>query len=97
MKSEIFGGNFNGFTHGELEKSFDLVKPETHWKDEIRAYCTSQELPAVLAAIEFFTGTSAGIDFVSKVDSEFQGRFKKNDLVFIVRAIGYRKGPAGDH
>ena len=72
-----------GFTRPELDKAFKAVHDPSDWKAPIESIVDRDDVFATLAAIEFFTATEAVV--------EIDGR----DLV--IRSIGYRAGPAGDH
>jgi hypothetical protein len=56
---------FRGFTRGQLQGAFDLVKPkgewEVHWKDPIKARIPIYMLRVTFAAIAYFTGTEARV------------------------------------
>lgn len=80
----------------ELKKYFELVQNKEHWKNPIDSYCTASELNKVYEAIRFFTGTEPTFNYVGPIFGN-ENRFKKGDLIFKVRADGYRLGPAGDH
>ena len=79
-----------------MNKAFALVSPEfwgkADWRSAISAVLTNADLEAVgvsLAdvadAIEFFTATKASVTYSSTLGGE---------PVYIVRAAGFRNGPA---
>ena len=89
---------YKNFSLKGLGEFFDLVKNKEHWKNPIQSYCTSEEIKGVSAAIEFYTATHPSFDYLCEVEhGKENGRFKVGDHIFLVRAEGYRKGPAGDH
>lgn len=76
---------FEGFTEEELGKAFDRVK-EPDWRDPVWALIDVDDIPLVGAAIRYFTATEPQFQ---EVDPE------EGDGQWIVKADGYRMGPAG--
>ena len=81
MVDEVFAG----FAKGDLEQAFDKIC-EPDWKDPIWALIDVDDIPVVKAAIQFFTATEPEFQ---EVDPE------EGDGQWIVKAAGYRMGPAG--
>lgn len=73
-----------GFTRAELKEAFDLAMKFRDWKGPINVIIPASGLAVTVAAIGFYTGTSAAVR-VSK-----GGGFR-------VRSAGYRSGPVRDH
>jgi hypothetical protein len=66
----------------DLEKAFDLVKDPKDWRNPIQACIEIDQKEAVEAAIIHFTATTPTFTRV-------------NSSHLIVKADGYRNGPAG--
>lgn len=73
----------DGFTKAELTKAFDRLHLED-WRGPIFKRIPRQWLKATLAAIEFFTATSA------RITTDLSSR---DDVT--IESEGYRSGPAG--
>jgi hypothetical protein len=81
-----------------LSRAFDLVdpskinpRPGVTWKDPIHAYVTARTLQHcgltladIKEAVEHYTATEATVT-------------EPGEHIYLVTAIGYRAGPAGDH
>lgn len=55
------------FTREELSKAFDQVSPKDNWKNPVCAYAvfrSPRERIAMHAAVAFFTGSTATLEFV---------------------------------
>jgi hypothetical protein len=65
-----------------MEAAFALVSDQDDWKGRIQATVEAKDLPSVIQAIAFYTGTPTTV-----VPNEFGG--------FRVESVGYRAGPAG--
>jgi hypothetical protein len=73
---------FQGFTETELSAAFDLVADPCDWRAPVNAVVDSEHWGAVQAAVRFYTATEPTYDLtVSRK--------------LLVRAAGYRAGPAG--
>ena len=76
-----------GHTKGQLSAAFDaLIEEDAHWKDPIGAVIAEDDYGSDAEAVKFFTATKL----------EITGRQHSRRLV-MVKAKGYRAGPAGDH
>ncbi len=73
----------DGFTKAELEKAFDRLHLED-WRGPIFKRVPRNRLQVTLAAIEFFTATSA------RITTDLSSR---DDVT--IESEGYRNGPAG--
>lgn len=78
------------FTLTELSRAFRRVQNKDDWKEEIVAYIDPSETDVTLAAIEFYTATTAEVSPVNVIDSNGNLRHRVK-----VVSIGYRRGPAG--
>jgi len=76
-------------TRGELADAFHKVCDCQDWKAPISAWIFAEDVPLVLAAIEFFTATKGKL-----VESHLTN---ENRVECLIKADGYRLGPAGDH
>lgn len=76
--------------HPDLERVFDRVRPTTHWKDPIDTIVEldADELAMLPYAVEYFTATTPTITPVPN---------RHGWTLYLVKADGYRRGPAGDH
>lgn len=74
-----------GFRHEQLAAAFDRVRNPRDWKAPIRAEISVTERPVVEQAVYWFTATVP-------VFLEAPGARAR----LLVRAPGYRLGPAGD-
>lgn len=86
--------------HGTtMARAFALVAPEKFgardWREPVNAWVTARELDAagvsidaVREAVEYFTATEAS------VSAAIAGR-SGGGIGYLVRALGYRRGPAG--
>lgn len=72
------------YTPEQLSAAFDKVRNSIHWKDPIHKVIDFKDKEIVSVAISYFTATEAKF-----VDIGY-GKL-------IVKADGYRRGPAGDH
>jgi hypothetical protein len=75
-----------GYSEQQLRNAFEQVHDPDDWKGPIRSAYDPKELSTdlVIAAVAFYTGTDC--------------RFTLTDRGhYVVRAAGYRRGPAGDH
>jgi hypothetical protein len=63
---------------------FEKVQNPVHWKNPIRAFIAPNLKSIVMEAIIFYTATVP--TFTPQADG-----------TLLVEAIGYRRGPAGDH
>lgn len=79
---------FLGYTHGELRLAFDIVANPSDWKAPIETTIDERFLPAVTAAVHFFTSTDIVCDGRDPNHSRIQNAIN-------IRATGYRNGPAG--
>jgi len=86
------------WTRDELDKAFTAAvrntaerhgenPDERHWKDPIETVVEPRETDVTREAIIFFTAT---------VPTQTE-LWKDGKLVILLKAIGYRAGPAGDH
>ena len=73
-----------GMTATELERAFELVRNPEDWRGRIDAVVENADVPAVCMAIRFYTATEPSVMPLGG------GRSR-------VLALGYRRGPAGDH
>lgn len=73
-----------GYGHEQLAAAFDRVRNPRDWKAPIRAVIPAEERPVVEKAVLWFTDTAPEFE----VDPEAADRL-------LVRASGYRLGPAG--
>jgi len=96
-RAELLTESYHGFPVEELSKAFDLVKPESHWKDPIESYCTSDEIKIISAAFDSIPRRKLNLIMSAELvkDVNPNNRFKLGDNIFKVTAIGYRQGPAG--
>ena len=76
---------YYGYTEEELGRAFDAVSDPEDWKAPIAAYIPGEVFDIVYRAIVFYTSTVPSGTYVPS-----EGRW-------IIRADGYRMGPAGDH
>lgn len=74
-----------GFSKTQLDAAFAGVANRQDWKAQIAAVVEASALAATLAAIEFFTATTAKAEVI------------QNSGRYFVTSAGYRMGPAGDH
>lgn len=70
-----------------LSDAFELVSNKQDWRGPINASvhvgCCNYEPEILNRAVQYFTATDASIE--------------EKDDHYVVRAAGYRAGPAGDH
>lgn len=71
-----------GFTQGQIDEAFDLVKNEEHWKNPIDTVIPAEKREIVEKAIPWFTGTDAEF---TEIDGQPQN--------LRVTAPGYYAGP----
>lgn len=85
----------------KARKAFELVTPERFgakdWREPIEAVVTGAELAAagvtieeVKEAVAFMTATEARVN-----NYIIAGHLGEKGLVHYVKAVGYRRGPAG--
>ena len=74
-----------GYRHEQLAAAFDRVRNPRDWQAPIRAHIPAADRPVVEQAVQWFTNTVPV--FLPAPGRE--GRL-------LVRAPGYRLGPAGD-
>lgn len=71
-----------GYTMDQLEKAFDSVKDQDHWKNPIDAIIPADQKDVLSRSIPWYTGTEAQFE-------EVEGRPE----VLRVTAAGYFAGP----
>ena len=81
-----------GYSRKELKAAFDKVCDSKDWKNPISARVQAADVKITVAAIEYFTATTAD---VLEYDTEGNRIVPKG--MFLISSIGYRRGPAGDH
>jgi len=79
-------------THSELKAAFDKVCNSQDWKAPIAARVKADDVAITVAAIEYFTATTADI-----LEYDTHGNRIVPKGQFLISSIGYRRGPAGDH
>jgi hypothetical protein len=67
----------------EIEAAFESVQNPDDWREPIDGTCDPVDAAIVYRAIEFYTATAATFEF-----NPITGMFR-------VKAVGYRRGPAG--
>jgi hypothetical protein len=74
----------NDFSREELSAAFSKVQNPNHWKDSIYSIIDAKDKEVVARAIPYFTATEPTFTDIGNGQ-------------LLVRADGYRRGPAGDH
>ena len=74
-----------GYRMEQLASAFDRVRDSRDWKAPIRAVIPSEDRPVVEQAVLWFTETVPSFESVPGEPDQL-----------VVRAVGYRLGPAGD-
>ena len=86
MAQTVKGASGREYKWGDLEDLFRKAAPEDDWKGPISVLVQPEGVQAVVDAIEFYTATSATVEFVMHPGRLIQCR---------VESVGYRAGPAG--
>lgn len=76
---------YKGYTVADLRVVFDQVCDPQDWKGPIAVSMPGEAVLQTVAAIEFFTATTARVTLNTAT------------MRYLVESEGYRQGPAGDH
>ena len=74
---------YKGYTQAELKSAFDKIADPSDWKNPISAEMAGEEVTMAMAAIEFFTATTAEVAIDTTATR------------YTLTSPGYRIGPAG--
>lgn len=94
---------FRGFSFEYLEKAWSLIEPREDWREPVVAWIKKRDFDACSKACEFYTATPLEVEVsISELVRDYErendvpnSKITGEDDRILVRADGYRAGPAG--
>ncbi|MGI9460771.1 MAG: hypothetical protein ACR2NF_12290 [Pirellulales bacterium] len=100
--NDLGHNKFRGLSFKYLEKAWSLIEPQEDWREPVVAWIKKRDFDACSKACEFYTATPLEVQVsISELVRDYE---RENDVPtnpnigddrILVRADGYRAGPAG--